>query len=507
MSEPLYNWLKERGAGVLVHPTSLPSDIGIGGLGMEAYRMVDFLHEAGMKYWQMCPLGPTGFGDSPYQCFSAFAGNPYLIDLDDLIPSGVLQQNDLVELRKLPLDKVDYGGIYQKKWPVLRLAYKRFKKRRLKQLKKYGKFEAFKKEQQSWLKPYALFMALKDNFNGVPWQQWDVKFKSFKTASKIKLNDKITELFEMHQFYQFLFFGQWNQLKSYAAKKDIKIIGDIPIFVALDSADVWAFPENFQLQSNGQPTAVAGVPPDYFSPTGQLWGNPLFDWKTLEENKYNWWMKRLEINFSLFDIVRLDHFRGFESYWRVPAKAKDARSGKWTKGPGIKFFKAIKSKFPSAKIIAEDLGVITPAVRKLLSESGLPGMAISQFAFEGDAKNLYLPHNLNPNSIIYPGTHDNDTTKGWYENAPDEFKDQLRRYLRVSGDDVTWDIIRLVYRSVSKLAIIPMQDLLNLGSEARLNFPGSSLGNWQWRYTRNQFKNLKESSTEYLAEIAELYGR
>jgi 4-alpha-glucanotransferase len=506
MASPLFPWLKSRHAGVLLHPTSLPGDLGIGKLGREARRLVDFLEVAGMRYWQQCPLGPTGYGDSPYQCFSAFAGNPYLIDLRPLVGFGLLKDNELKPLRTLPQNRVDYGELYQRFWPILELACERFDGRS-DGLSGYGSYVEFCENQADWLTPYAAFTASKAHFGGKPWFEWPKKLRTYADFKQSDLPEKLAAQMEAVRFTQYLFFGQWAELRAYAAGKGVEIIGDVPIFVALDSADVWARPELFQLDAESCPTAVAGVPPDYFSPLGQLWGNPLFDWDALKAEGYAWWLKRLEANFKLYDIVRLDHFRGFESYWSIPAKAKDARGGKWKPGPGLDFFQAVQKAMPDAKMIAEDLGEITPEVRAMHRATGLPGMAILQFAFGSGADNLYLPHNLIPNSAIYPGVHDNDTTLGWYGSVDDKTRDHFRRYFCVDGSVPQWDCVRAAYRSVSRLAVIPLQDLFNLGSEARLNRPGEAAGNWQWRYASAQLDTLWRESASYLRSLAELYGR
>ena len=430
---PLFSWLNERSAGLLLHPTSLPGDQGIGVLGPDAYRLIDFARDAGMKYWQVCPLGPTGYGDSPYQCFSAFAGNPYLIDLEALVSFGLLEKTELEPIIELQNLRIDFGGIFYRKWPILRLAYERFSKKGKSDLPDYGNFEDFQADNAGWLNSYAFFMALKNHFDGRSWLDWPAPYRSMAGVHGASLSGQLTQEIEFQKFIQYLFFGQWEQLRGYANQNNICIIGDIPIFVALDSADVWANPKNFQLDNNGRPKAVAGVPPDYFSSMGQLWGNPLFDWDSLAASGYGWWMDRLSANFKLFDVVRLDHFRGFETYWKVPAEAEDARSGIWMNGPGIDFFQVVKKRFSKVELIAEDLGLITPEVREMLGRTGLPGMAVLQFAFSGDSKNLYLPHNLAINSVLYPGTHDNDTTKGWYDSIPAEIQHQVRQYLSVDG--------------------------------------------------------------------------
>ncbi len=506
---PLFSWLQSRATGVLLHPTSLPSAVGVGTLGIDACRFIDFLASAGMKYWQVCPLGPTGYGDSPYQCFSAFAGNPYLIDIEGLMTFDLLKPDHLRPFQDMPSDRVDFGDLYLKSRPVLSLAMNNFTRKKLSYLPNYGLYEDFKSENASWLDTYALFMALKENFGGLPWFEWETPWRSFESAQKksASLPEKLHEAIEVQKFAQYLFFGQWMLLKKYANGRGIEIIGDIPLFVSLDSADVWSNPKVFQLKKNGLPKAVAGVPPDYFSATGQLWGNPLYDWKALKQSDYGWWMDRLEGNFKMFDALRFDHFRGLDTYWSVPAGSADAIKGKWVQGPGLHFFSEVKKRFPACRLIAEDLGDLTPQVHELLAQTGLPGMAVMQFAFDGNADNPYLTYNHIANSVVYPGTHDNDTTRGWYEAAPPETQHQVRCFLRVSGDDISWDIIREAYQSVSRLAVIPMQDLMNLDPEARMNTPGTSQGNWQWRFTRKQLNDLSRNSAAYLKENAEIYGR
>jgi 4-alpha-glucanotransferase len=502
----LFNWLSSRSAGVLLHPTSLPGSQGVGTLDGAAVRFLDFLQAAGMSWWQVCPLGPTGFGDSPYQCFSAFAGNPYLIDLEDLVERKLLTADELAPLGRLGAAAVDFGALYELKVPLLRVAYGRFKRLGFPALGAEG-FADFKAAQAPWLEPYACFRALKDSFGGRPWWDWPAASRSHQgvtAAQKAKLAAEI----EAHQFYQYAFFAQWGRLRAEAKKRGIGIIGDIPIFVAADSADAWADPGLFELGPDGRPVAVAGVPPDYFSADGQLWGNPLYRWEAHAADGYAWWKDRLRATFALCDIVRIDHFRGFDSYWRIPLPAVNAKTGEWRPGPGLDFFKAVKGAFPDAKIIAEDLGLLTPAVEELLRQTGLPGMAVLQFAFGGDAKNPYLPHNLRRNSVIYPGTHDNDTTLGWYATAGEKTEDHVRRYLRVSGQEVGWDFIRAAYSAVSRIAVIPIQDLLSLGSAARLNAPGTSQGNWRWRLAPGDIERLAAGGTAaYLASLADLSGR
>jgi 4-alpha-glucanotransferase len=512
MPTPLFQWLNSRGAGVLLHPTSLPGSTGIGTLGREARRFIDFLADAGMKFWQVCPLGPTGFGDSPYQCFSAFAGNPYLVDLEGFLEAGLLSKDDLAQLRALPTDYVDYGAQWRLRWPILRKVFDnpRWPARERQQ------FRAFVKANRVWLQPYTRFMALKARFQGQSWLNWPAEFRHYAVAKR-----NFTETRPLGQqpcqdpeflrevdaqaFYQFQFFRQWMALKEYAHSRGIQIVGDIPIFVAMDSADVWANPALFQMDEDLHPTAVAGVPPDYFAADGQLWGNPLYDWPYHESQGFAWWLSRLQASFELYDAVRVDHFRGFDSYCRIPANAVNAREFTWEPGPGLKLFKAIRAEFPEAKLIAEDLGIITDSVRKLLQEAGFPGMQVLQFGFEGATE--YLPHNSQQNRVMYPGTHDNDTAWGWFAAQSEPVKDFLRRYLRVPGEAVPWDMIRAGYASAARLFIMPLQDLLSLGSEARMNTPGVAVGNWRWRFTAEQLEQLRDQSAGYLEELAKLYER
>jgi len=508
MQKPLFNWLGKRGTGVLLHPSSLPGSQGIGTLNTQSYRFIDFLKKAGISYWQLCPLGPTGYGDSPYQCFSAFAGNPYFIDLGELAEKQLLTGAELTTITQLPKQEVDYGALYEQKWPLLRKAYKRFlESPRI----KFGEqtFASFKKANGEWLNDYALFLALKDLHGGKTWTTWPSHLRNITSARTSEEAKKLNTEIESHQFYQYVFFAQWNRVKSYAQSQGISIIGDIPIFVAADSADVWSRPELFELDKlSGTPIAVAGVPPDYFSADGQLWGNPLYNWNNHVKENFSWWINRLKAAFELYDIVRIDHFRGFDEYWRIPLPATTAKIGEWQKAPGLELFKAIKKAIPKAKIIAEDLGLLTPSVVELRTITGLPGMGVLQFAFGGDESNLYLPHNLIANEVVYTGTHDNDTTLGWYLSANETTKDHVRRYLHVSGDDIAWDLIRCAYQSVSNLAIIPMQDILNLPTQARLNTPGKSQGNWKWRMTEESLSNVIHSGTaDYLNNLAKTTNR
>ena len=507
-AEPLFSWLKDRSSGVLLHPTALPCDFGVGTLGAEADRFLEFLASAGFEYWQMCPLGPTGYGNSPYQCFSAFAGNPYLIDLLPLAQSGLVPRESVSPLLVLDSDRVDYGGLWRLKTAALAASYDQFAANPDVKLP-YGDFGAFKKANADWLDDFAMFQALKDHFDGRPWWEWPSNCRVHGKALQSPLMKTVADRAEAHRFFQYLFFGQWCRLKAKAAELGISIIGDIPIFVAMDSADVWARPGLFQLNpETGRPIAVAGVPPDYFSEDGQLWGNPLFDWPAHAKDGYAWWMRRLGASFDLYDVVRIDHFRGFESYWAIPAGAPNARVGKWEPGPGIAFFERVREEFPDARIIAEDLGIITPEVSEMLEATGLPGMAVLQFAFNGDdPTNPYLPHNQSKNSVCYTGTHDNATTREWYSTQNEPVQDQVRRYFRISGQDIAWDLVRAAFACPARLAVVPLQDLLNIGAEGRFNTPGAPVHNWEWRFRAQMLEQLHANSADYLRSLGRLYGR
>jgi len=503
---PLFNWLKTRGAGLLLHPTCLPGNQGCGVFDEHAVRYLDFLKSAGMKYWQVCPLGPTGYGDSPYQCFSAFAGNPYLVDLAVLVRFGLLTAADLAPLAALPADHVDYGALYNLKPGLLRTAHRNYT--RLHPALPYGDFAAFCRKEAHWLDDYAYFRALKDHFNGIAWWEWPAAVRDRSHAAKSPLHTKLADAIAAYQFGQYLFFGQWALVRAAARERGVEIIGDLPIFVAADSADAWAHPALFELDPKTLlPLAVAGVPPDYFSADGQLWGNPLYRWEAHRADGYKWWLARIRASFELCDVVRIDHFRGFDAYWRIPFPAKNARKGEWIPGPGLDLFRAIQAAFPDARIIAEDLGVLTDSVVQLRDDSGLPGMAVLQFAWGSDAHNGYLPHNHVANAVIYPGTHDNDTTLGWYQSATEAERNYVRRYLRVSGADVPWDFIRASYASVARLAVISLPDVFSLGASARFNTPSKAEGNWQWRYRAPALEKISSGTAEYLRELALLCGR
>lgn len=504
---PLFSWLDHRAAGLLLHPTALPGPHGVGTLGEPVEALFRFLQTAGLRYWQTCPLGPTGFGDSPYQCFSSFAGNPYLIDLTPLHSAGWVTDAELASLRELPENSVDFGALHQRKLPLLFQVWDRWRQQGRPPLAA-ADFDLFRREHADWLEAYALFSAIKEDQGGRPWWEWPRELRSFAGANRSPVRGRLEPRTEAHAFLQYLFFSQWRRVRDQAAAAGIEIIGDIPIFTALDSADVWAHPELFQLDPRtSRPTAVAGVPPDYFSADGQLWGNPLYDWPAHATSGYGWWLNRLRAAFALADVVRIDHFRGFEAYWSVPAGSATARTGRWIPGPGLPFFAAVRAALPGAKLIAEDLGLLTPATTALREATGLPGMAVLQFAFGAGATNPYLPHNLRANCVIYPGTHDNDTAVGWYQSVDESVRDHVRRYLRVSGREIGWDLIRAAYASVAALAVVPLQDFLSLGPEGRFNTPGQAAGNWGWRYRREQLEGLQRDSAGYLRELAELHGR
>lgn len=507
MKTPLFDWLKQRSTGVLVHPTCLPGDYGIGTLGKEVQELIQFMVESGISYWQVCPLSPTGFGDSPYSSFSAFAGNPYLIDTCQLVEAGLITDSDQAPLRQLPRSHVDYNTLFEIKWPLLRKAYEAFKSGGGKKIADYQTYASFEKENVAWLDSYAAYMACKYHFDGKIWSEWSKEYRSYESAQKTGIFDQLREEINAWKFYQYVFFAQWRKVRNYANSQGVGVIGDIPIFVSFDSADVWANKSIFQVDANGKPSHVAGVPPDYFSATGQLWGNPLYDWKALKETQYDWWMRRFEQNFELYDVVRLDHFRAFYDYWKIPASATDARNGKWTKGPQMDFFEVLKKRNPKAKIIAEDLGDSMDEVFKFRDQTGLPGMVILQFAFGGGDGNPYLPNNYKENSVVYPGTHDNDTTRGWFESQPDHVREHATRVAGGNGSEIAYDFIRTAYKSKSRLAIVAIQDFMDLPTEARFNVPGTAMGNWKWRYEKPQLDRLMGETTAYLKKITQDAGR
>lgn len=491
----------QRSSGILLHPTSLPGAYGIGDLGPQAYKFIDFLADSGCKLWQVLPLGPTGYGDSPYQCFSAFAGNPYLISPELLMKEKLLSNSDLDNMPAWDKSRVDFGDLYYWKPTILNKAYENFEDLPSSSLQ--TEFEAFCNENSAWLDDFALFMALKEANGGTAWNEWPKDQRRRIDTALEKARNEYFGVIIRQKFNQFLFFRQWNELRGYVHKKGLQIIGDVPIFVAMDSADAWSHPELFFLDKAGVPTVVAGVPPDYFSPTGQLWGNPLYDWNKHEQTGYKWWIERIQASLGMVDIVRIDHFRGFAGYWEIPGGALTAEKGRWVPGPGAKLFHAIRSALGDLPIIAEDLGEITPDVVELRDKFGLPGMKILQFAFSGP-ENPFLPHHYIPNCVAYTGTHDNDTSLGWYRTAPANERDYYHRYISRDNADVPGDMIRALWGSVAVFAIAPLQDFLRMGTEARMNFPGKVGGFWSWRMNENA---LSENLKNYIRELNWVFQR
>ncbi len=468
-----------RSSGILMHPTSFPGRYGIGDLGIEAYRFLDFLHETGTKIWQILPLGPTGYGDSPYQSFSAFAGNPYLISPDLLLGENLLHADDLADVPNFPTDAVDFGWVINWKLNLLERAFIRFKREpELDSVREA--YARFCTDSANWLDDYTLFMAIKEANGGGSWTEWSQELKNRDEATLNKARTDYAEAIERFKFYQFVFFKQWGDLRAYAKEKGIQIIGDIPIFVSMDSADVWANPELFFLDEQKLPTVVAGVPPDYFSPTGQLWGNPLYNWRVHKETGYAWWIKRFQAILQMVDIVRLDHFRGFAGYWEIPAGNPTAEHGRWVPGPAADFMQAIEKGLGELPIIAEDLGEITPDVFELRDSFDLPGMKIAQFGFS-DVDNPFYPANYPQNCVAYTGTHDNDTVKGWYKTAPVDHKVLALETMDAKPSKVSWGLVKLVWHSNADCVLAQMQDVLELDTEARMNYPGRLGGNWAWR--------------------------
>jgi len=490
--------LDRRRSGVLLHPTSLPSRFGIGDLGPAAADFLDFLARGRQTLWQVLPLGPTGFGDSPYASPSAFAGNPLLISPERLIEDGLITSADARALAGLPADRSDFGALHQPKRALLQTAFAR------KTPELDERIQAFRRAQSAWLDDFAIFSALSEHHG--QWTSWPADLRDHEPQSVAKARAALEREVEFHTFCQYLFFEQWGALRAQANALGIDIIGDIPIFVAFDSADVWAHPHLFKLDDTGQPRVVAGVPPDYFSATGQLWGNPLYDWEAVARDGYRWWTARFQHLLELVDVIRVDHFRGFEAAWEVPAGASTAIHGRWVKGPGHTVFEAVDRALGGhVPIVAEDLGIITDEVRALLRETGFPGMKVLQFAFGGGPDNPYQPHNFHdPNCVVYSGTHDNDTTIGWFATLDDGERARALRYLGTDGSDIAYDLIRLALASTAKTAIVPLQDVLALGSEARMNTPGATGSSWSWRVRAEQ---LEPACADRLAELTELYGR
>ena len=490
-----------RSSGILLHPTSLPGGHGIGDLGREAYRFVDWLVSAGQSFWQVLPLNPTGYGDSPYQGFSACAGNHLLISLDALADLGIIPGTSLPQGGKGA--HIDYGMVVTSKTDLLRRAFKGFREKAPSSMKdRFGSFCGSMRNK--WLEDYALFRALKDHFGGKPWPQWDAELVRRDPATIEKWSRQLAEDVLFHKWLQFEFFRQWSELRAYAGQNGIQIIGDAPIFVAHDSADVWSNQGMFRLDGNGNCTHVAGVPPDYFSATGQLWGNPLYNWDAMAGDGFRWWVERFRVLLTCVDYVRLDHFRGFEAFWEIPGGEPTAVNGRWVKAPGAALLKALAKGLGRLPIIAEDLGVLTPEVEALRDGANLPGMRILQFGFEEGPQSIHLPHNYTRNTVVYPGSHDNDTLMGWYRTADDRVKMLLAKYVGEPAEPMPWSVLRLALSSVADLAVIPAQDLLALDTPARMNFPGKASGNWAWRLKPGTLLN---ELAKRLLDMNRSYGR
>ncbi len=491
-----------RAAGVLLHPTSLPGRYGIGDLGEWAYRFVDWLEAAGQSVWQILPLGPTSYGDSPYQTLSAFAGNPILISLDKLVGDGWLTDEDTASVPDFPVGQVDYGWVIPYYNDMLSRAYERFAADGDAGVK--GDFEAWCAENDHWLGDYALFAALKDAYHGRPWVEWPEAEALRQPAAIGAARQTHARRIAEHRFRQWVFHRQWGELKAYAAGRGVRLIGDIPIFVAHDSSDVWANPSMFYLDEKGYPTVIAGVPPDYFSPTGQRWGNPLYRWDVMKADGYAWWLDRVRACLNVVDVARVDHFRGFAAYWEIPASEETAINGQWIPGPGADFLQAVRDALGALPIIAEDLGVITPDVEALRDGLGLPGMKVLQFAWS-DPKNPFLPHNHTPNSVVYSGTHDNNTTVGWWQQeAHESVRAFINHYIGREVTEPNWALIRLGMMSVGHTFVAPMQDVLGIGPEGRMNTPGRPSGNWTWRFIP---RDLDNPARDRLAHLTWLYQR
>lgn len=492
-----------RSSGLLLHPTSLPGRFGIGDLGREAYRFIDFLHDSRQQLWQILPLGPTGHGNSPYMCYSSMAGNPLLISPEILRDQGLLSESDFANLPSFPPDRVDYEKVAEVMTPLLLKAAENFRNHA--SVEQRQAFDTFCASRAFWLNDYAFFMALKGAHDGKSWHQWEKPIACREPEAIDHWRPQLSsEIFD-HKYLQFEFFRQWSNVKRYANDRQISIIGDIPIYVAHDSADVWAQPHNFHLDPDGEPTLMAGVPPDYFSETGQLWGNPIYNWRVMEESGFEWWIQRFKSTLEYVDLVRIDHFRGLSAYWAVNQGEETAMNGEWLEAPGEAFFEKLREELGTLPILAEDLGVITPDVEALRDRFGFPGMKILQFGFGGDASNPFLPFCYPQNCVVYTGTHDNDTTVGWYQQLEDYERDHLLRYLGyTSSEGIHWDLIRLAFGSVGNQAIVPVQDILGLGTEARMNYPGKPSGNWSWRYQQN---DLTKELGDRLASLTQVCGR
>jgi 4-alpha-glucanotransferase len=491
-----------RASGVLLHPTSFPGQGGIGELGSAAYRFVDWLHAAGQQLWQILPLGPTGYGDSPYASSSAFAGNPLLISLEALTRDGLLDAQASANAPHFNADVVDYGQVIEWKMGLLWRIHEAFARRPPAGLA--AELAAFVQAEAFWLEDYALFRAIKDEYGGGAWNSWPAELRHRDPGALREVRERLAPQIDYQRFVQFLFFRQWRALKAYANERGIRIVGDVPIFVAYDSADVWAHSDIFRLDETGNPIVVAAVPPDYFSATGQLWGNPHYRWDVLEKHGYQWWVDRIRATLSTIDVIRIDHFRGFEAAWAVRAGEPTAERGEWVAGPGEAFFQALRGALGEVPFIAEDLGLITPPVEALRDELGLPGMKVLQFAWAEDAKQPYLPHNYAHNCVVYTGTHDNDTTVGWFSTAAPRERLYVHTYTGTDGRNIAWDFIRLAFSSVANTAIVPLQDVLSLGTHARMNLPGRAGGNWSWRYRETM---LTDELAQKLRALTTATGR
>lgn len=490
-----------RSAGILLHPTSLPGRFGVGDLGPAAHAWIDALARAQQGWWQVLPLAPTGYGDSPYACLSAFAGNPTLVSPDLLLRDGLLRHGDLGE-PDFAADRIDFGRVIPYKSRLLHTAWEHFRSGEAPALR--WEFEGFCARHSAWLEDYVLFSALKDAHGGGSWLDWEQNFVFRDPHTLSSARERLADAIDEHRFRQFLFFRQWAELRQHAQARGVRILGDAPIFVAVDSADVWSHPEFFKLDEQRRPRVVAGVPPDYFSETGQLWGNPLYDWEVLWRDGYQWWIDRLRAMLDLVDLVRIDHFRGFEGYWEIEAGMPTAEKGHWVPGPNAALFDKLRAALGSLPILAEDLGVITPEVDALRERLDLPGMCVLQFAFHGDPNERFLPHRHERNSAVYTGTHDNDTSRGWHAKLSEKERKFFDSYLGRESGDTAWDLMRLAWGSVANTAIAPFQDALDLGSEARMNYPSRASGNWTWRFTEEQ---CTDAVLDRLGELTETYGR
>ena len=508
----------DRSSGVLLHPTSFPGRFGIGEFNEHAYRFVDFLEETGQRLWQVMPLGPTGYGDSPYQCFSAFAGNPLLISVEQLVREGALSPDDLGDIPSFPAERVDYGPVIEFKNRLLHKSFDYFMQHAGPE--QQADLRVFCERNAEWLDDFSLFMALKDAHGGNVWNTWERDIARHEPWAVAQWRARLETQVRMYQYFQYQFFKQWYALKKYANDRGVRVVGDIPIFVAYDSTDAWAHRELFYFDEQGNLIFIAGVPPDYFSPTGQRWGNPLYRWDVMQQQGFAWWIERCRAALELYDLVRIDHFRGFEAYWEVPASEPTAINGRWVKSPGHELFRAIEAALlPSSNrrevggeggertklpIIAEDLGIITPEVEALRDAFGFPGMRVLQFAFVADTKSTYLPHSYIHNCVAYSGTHDNNTTVGWFKSLEPTPRAQVLRYTGTDGSQIQWDMIRLLMMSVAGMIVVTMQDVMGLGEEARMNMPGRAWGNWGWRYTPEM---LTHEMRMRLMEMTETYGR